>query len=109
MAMNLGDFPPVKDFLGTAIGDALLLAANNLQQFVQQKTYKPGIVILITDGDSNVGYDPMQVMMYYQKMHVPLYVLGVGQENYLIGRDSRDDDVTTNINLPLLQKLADKT
>lgn len=108
-AMNLGDFPPVKDFLWTAIGDALLLAANNLQQFTQQETYKPWIVILITDGDSNIGYDPLQVIAYYQKTHVPLYVLGVGQENYLIGRDSRDDDVTTNINLPLLQKLSDKT
>ncbi|MFA6256072.1 MAG: VWA domain-containing protein [Candidatus Absconditabacterales bacterium] len=108
-SMNLGDFPPVKDFLGTAIGDALLLGTQNLQQFAHQETYKPGIVVLITDGDSNVGFDPMQVISYYQKTQVPLYILGVGQENYLIGRDTRNTDITTNINPILLQQLADKT
>ncbi len=108
-SMNLGDFPPVKDFLWTAIGDALLLGVNNLQQFVHQKTYKPGIVVLITDGDSNIGFDPLQVVAYYQKIQVPVYVLWVGQENFLIGSDSWNDEVTTNINPLLLQQLADKT
>jgi hypothetical protein len=51
----------------------------------------------------------MQVISYYQKTQVPLFVLGVGQENYLIGRDVWDTDVTTNINLALLQQLAEKT
>jgi len=108
-SMNLGDFPPVKDFLWTAIGDAMLLGVQNLQQFSHQETYKPWIVVLITDGDSNIGFDPMQVISYYQKTAVPLFVLGVGQENYLIGRDAWDDEVVTNINLSLLQQLADKT
>lgn len=107
--MNLGDFPPVKDFLWTAIGDALLLGAENLQQFAHQETYKPGIVVLITDGDSNVGFDPLQVVSYYQKTQVPLFILWVWQSNYLIGRDTWNDDVTTNINIDLLQQLANKT
>ncbi len=108
-SMNLGDFPPVQEFLGTAIGDALLLGVTNLHQFSFQDTYKPGIVILITDGDSNIGFDPLQVFSYYQKMQIPVFVLGVGQENYLIGRDTRNTDVTTDINLSLLQELASKT
>ncbi len=108
-AMNLWDFPPVPDFLWTAIGDALLLGVSNLQQFSHQETYKPWVVILITDGDSNIGFDPLQVISYYQKTSVPLYVLGVGQENYLIWRDVRGSEVTTDINLSLLQQLAQKT
>lgn len=108
-SMNLGDFPPVPDFLWTAIGDALLLGTENLQQFAHQETYKPWIVVLITDGDSNIWFDPMQVISYYQKTQVPLFVLGVGQENYLIGRDAWNSEVTTDINLTLLQQLADKT
>jgi len=64
---------------------------------------------LITDGDSNIGFDPMQVISYYQKTQIPLFVLGVGQENYLIGRDVWNNEVVTNINLSLLQQLADKT
>lgn len=107
--MNLGDFPPVQEFLWTAIGDAILLGVHNLQQFTDQKMYKPGIIILITDGDSNIGFDPLQILSYCQKTQVPLYVLWVGQENYLIGRDSWNDMVMTNINLPLLQSLANKT
>ncbi len=108
-SMNLGDFPPVKDFLWTAIGDALLLGVHNLQQFTDQEPYKPWIIILITDGDSNVGFDPLQILSYCQKMHIPLYVLGIWQSDYLIGRDMRNDMVMTNINLPLLQELASKT
>lgn len=108
-SMNLGDFPPVQDFLWTAIGDALLLGVSNMQQFSHQETYKPGIVILITDGDSNVGFDPVQVTSYYQKLDIPVYILGVGQTNYLIGRDAWNDAVTTDINPALLQQLADAT
>lgn len=107
--INLADFPLVKDFLWTAIGDAMLLWVQNLQHFVQQETYKPWIVILITDGDSNIWFDPMQVLSYYKKMHVPIFVLGVGQENYLIGRDTWNADIVTTIDLPLLQKLAEDT
>lgn len=107
--MNLGDFPPVQEFLWTAIGDALLLGVQNLQQFTDQEIYKPWIVVLITDGDSNIGFDPMQIVSYYQKIHVPLFVLGVWQEDFLIGRDTRNADIVTDINLPLLQQLADTT
>ena len=80
-----------------------------MQQFSHQETYKPGIVILITDGDSNVGFDPVQVTSYYQKLDIPVYILGVGQTNYLIGRDAWNDVVTTDINPALLQQLADAT
>jgi len=34
------------------------LGVINLQKFSEYEAYKPGIVILITDGDSNVGFDP---------------------------------------------------
>ncbi len=108
-AMNLGDFPPVQDFLGTAIGDALLLGVDILRTFSTNDTYQPWIVILITDGDANVGFDPLQVISYYQELHVPLFVLGVGQEQYLIWRDRWNDTVMTDINLSLLQKLADES
>lgn len=107
--MNLWDFPPLPDFLWTAIGDALLLWIQNLQYFSQQSVYKPGVVLLITDGDSNIGFDPMQVVDLYQKMSIPLYVLGIWSSNYLIGRDTWNTDITTNINVSLLQSLADKT
>ncbi len=105
--MNLGDFPPVKDFLGTALWNALLLAVDNMQNY--QSGYKPWIVLLITDGDSNIGFDPLQVMTYYQKMQIPIFAVGVGQDNFLIGRDTFDQEIKTDIDIDLLQKLADTT
>lgn len=48
--LQLGHFPPVPEFVGTAIGDALLLGiakAQNLPDNVQP------LFVLITDGDSN--------------------------------------------------------
>lgn len=107
--MNLWDFPPMPDFLWTAIGDALLLWIQNLQYFSHQSVYKPGIVLLITDGDSNIGFNPMQVLDLYKKMNVPIYVVGIWASNYLIGRDTWNTDITTDINVPLLQSLADTT
>ncbi len=108
-SMNLGDFPPVQDFLWTALGDSLLLGVANLQYFTHQETYKPWIVLLITDGDSNVWFDPLQVVSYCKKLGVPIFTLGVWENNYLIGRDTFDTDIITSINTPLLQQLADKT
>ena len=107
--MNLWDFPPVPDFLWTAIGDALLLGVSNVEYFSNQEIYNPWIVILITDGDSNVGFDPLQVLSYYQKIGVSLFVLWVGKENYVIGRDSWNTNIVTDINVSLLQNLAKKT
>lgn len=51
----LADFPPTSDFAGTAIGDALLLSIKNLQTASKtvDGTGKNGIVVLLTDGDSN--------------------------------------------------------
>lgn len=86
---NLGDFPPTEDFVGTAIGDSLLLAIKNLDKLKIQDDKYPGIIILITDGDSNKGYDPMQVMSLIQKKAVPVFTLGIGNANYLIGYDNR--------------------
>lgn len=107
--MNLGDFPPVPDFLWTAIGDALLLGVANLKYFSDQELYKPWIVILLTDWDSNLGFDPLQILSYYKKIAVSVFVLWVGQENYLIGRDSWNSAVMTDINVALLQTLAQET
>jgi len=46
---HLGQFPPVPQFVGTAIGDALLLGIQNMEM----NGFGSGIMILITDGDSN--------------------------------------------------------
>jgi len=114
---NLGDFPPTEDFIGTAIGDALLLGIKNLDKTcsahrcgvrLQDPEY-PGIIILITDGDSNKWYDPIQVLSIIQKKKVPVFALGVGASDYLIGYDKWWSPVQTSINIPLLQEVTKQT
>ena len=46
---HLGQFPPVPQFVGTAIGDALLLGVHN----ITNSHFTGGVILLITDGDSN--------------------------------------------------------
>lgn len=63
---------------GTAIGDALLMATSELV-----KIRAPGrdqVVVLVTDGESHMGADPMLAARYLKKEGVRLYVIGVGQE-----------------------------
>ncbi|MEI8092430.1 MAG: VWA domain-containing protein [bacterium] len=104
--LSLADFPAAPEFLGTAIGDALLLGAKNLQQFTGSL---PGIMILITDGDSNEGYDPVQVITLLRKQHISVSTLGIGNNNYLIGYDQWQQPISTSLNTDLLQNIAQQT
>jgi Ca-activated chloride channel family protein len=63
---------------GTAVGDALLMASSGLM-----KIRAPGrdqVVVLVTDGESHMGADPMLAARYLKKEGMRLYVIGVGQE-----------------------------
>jgi len=59
----------------TAIGDALKLAAATLPPRGHR------VVILITDGVSNTGTDPMEMAQWLGAHHVPIYTIGIGTPN----------------------------
>ncbi|MBV8655153.1 MAG: VWA domain-containing protein [Candidatus Eremiobacteraeota bacterium] len=56
----------------TAIGDALELAAANLPATGHR------VVILVTDGVSNVGTDPNEAAQLLASNHIPVYTIGIG-------------------------------
>lgn len=63
---------------GTAIGDALLVAAEQLT-----RARIPGrdqALVLITDGESNQGIDPVLAARYLREEGVRFYAIGVGGE-----------------------------
>lgn len=104
--LQLGNFPPVPEFVGTAIGDALLLGiakAQNLPDDVQP------LFVLITDGDSNRWYDPDQVIPILQKLTIPVYTLAFAKEDFLIGEDRAGNQITTAVDLDLLQTISTQT
>lgn len=115
---DLTDFPPVNDFVWTAVWDALILAMENMNasfstgvnnSLVRQGSGEQKVIVLITDGDSNVGYDPIQLIPALQDENIVVFALGVGEQNYLIGYDYFDTPVKTSINTSLLVTLAEKT
>ncbi|MEM1207302.1 MAG: VWA domain-containing protein [Acidobacteriota bacterium] len=63
---------------GTAIGDALLVASDRLTS--QKVEGRDQAVVLISDGESNQGIDPVLAARYAAESGVRLYVIGVGGE-----------------------------
>lgn len=57
---------------GTAIGDALQLAATSLPPRGHR------VVILVTDGVNNLGVDPNEMAQWLGAHHVPIYTIGIG-------------------------------
>lgn len=63
---------------GTAIGDALLVTAEHLA--ANRIDGRDQAVILITDGESNLGSEPLLGARYLDHHAVRLYAIGVGGE-----------------------------
>lgn len=73
---------------GTAVGDALLVAADRLGK--ARIEGRGQAVVLITDGESNLGVDPVVAARYVRHQDVRLYAIGIGgdepMEVYFEGR-----------------------
>lgn len=61
---------------GTAIGDALLVAAERLQR--SKVEGRDQALVLITDGESNLGIDPVLAARYLAEQGARFYAIGVG-------------------------------
>lgn len=104
--LSLDDFPAASDFLGTALGDALLLGVSNIHRLSADQ---PWMILLITDGDNNKGYDPADIFPLLLHQRIAVWVLAIGQSDYLIGYDQYHEPVLTSINIPLLETIAQQT
>lgn len=64
--------------LGTAIGDAVAVAAKRLEAVPNSKSR---VMILLTDGDNNLGkIDPLPAAQLAAALGVKIYTIGVGAE-----------------------------
>ena len=63
---------------GTAIGDALLAATDSLQKAKVVK--RDQVIILITDGESSYGVDPILAAKYVKELGIKLYIIGLAGE-----------------------------
>ncbi len=85
---------------GTAIGDAIITAANLFN------SDKSKIIILLTDGQSNVGIDQYTATQYAKQNNIAIYTIGVatneGGNVTILNLLSKLDDV-------LLRKISQET
>ena len=101
--MTLADFPPTSLFVGTALGDALLVASDMVDD--EQATS----LLLITDGDNSQWLHPLRVIDDFIERDISVHTFAIGSETYQVGVDSTGNDVFAYIDLVLLEKIADAT
>ncbi|RME54750.1 VWA domain-containing protein [Candidatus Woesearchaeota archaeon] len=77
----------ILDVGGTDIGEAIVTSANLLKDSDNSK-----VVILLTDGQSNVGIDPENAIPYANSNQVSVYTIGIG---------TKEGGIIGNVTLPL--------
>ncbi len=63
---------------GTAIWDSLVLAADNL---LKDEPEREKVIVLMTDGEANVGIDPLLALRYVKEKSIKTYSIWVGSED----------------------------
>jgi Ca-activated chloride channel family protein len=98
---------------GTAIGMGLATAVNRLKNSASRSK----VVILLTDGENNVGYiTPLQAADIAKTFGVRVYTVGIGTEGIVISPAQRNDDGSyafapryMSFNTDLLRQIAEMT
>jgi Ca-activated chloride channel family protein len=78
-ALTEGAFTQLQTSGGTAVGVAIQTAVQDLKSLppVHGK-HPPGAFVMISDGASNVGVDPLAAARQARTEHVPIYTVAVG-------------------------------
>ena len=107
--MRFSDFPPTPNFLGTAIGNAILLWIDNILEFAKPDHFPPGSLILITDGDANAWLSPLQAAHLAAQAGIPIFTIWIGAETLPIGKTAQGSVEMGGLNKKLLQDIAQIT
>ncbi|MCS6982896.1 MAG: VWA domain-containing protein [Candidatus Absconditabacterales bacterium] len=103
---TLATLIPTDEFKGTGIGDALLLGLRELLAYGHDGDV-PGAILLLTDGDSNAGVDPREVLPLIKEKNIPLFTIAVGKdENLVIGTVPGGQNVDAPFNISLLNQMT---
>lgn len=78
---------------GTAIGDAILMASDGLS--LHRRTGRSQVIILITDGENNMGIDPLKAAVVARDGDIHLSIIGMGGDKpvevYINGKPYIDE------------------
>jgi Ca-activated chloride channel homolog len=82
---------------GTAIGDTIQLAVKTLMNLRQNGKRPPGAIVLLSDGWSNVGVDPLAAARQAKADHIPIYTIAIGTANGHIPITRHGQSVSTPV------------
>lgn len=85
---------------GTAIGEALQKSADTLLAQPEKERFKA--VILLTDGQNNVGPSPAEAIDYLKKAGITAYTIGIGEK-------SSNSQATNVLDEESLKQIASET
>ncbi len=91
----------IEPISGTDIGDAITTATNMLLT-----SEKGRAIVLLTDGRSNVGMNPLQTIGYANKNNINVYTIGIGTEE---GGTPHGINVTLTLDEETLEIIANQT
>jgi len=78
-ALTVSALGRLKTSGGTALGDAILVAIHELRSIPKIAGKRPpGAIVLISDGGSNLGVDPVVAAREALAVHIPVYTIAVG-------------------------------
>jgi len=92
----------VESIGGTSIGDAMVTTSNII--FEEEGG---NIIILLTDGQNNVGIDPITAIDYLNEGSVMVYTIGIGTKEG--GEFVEGMDILSKLDEPTLVQIADET
>lgn len=83
---------------GTAIGDALRKALTTLENVPREGGKKPpGAILLISDGASDVGSDPITAAQQAAAAHIPIYTVELGTQNGTVKEKRGNKTITVPV------------
>jgi Ca-activated chloride channel family protein len=69
---------------GTATGDALEVALQTIQQQKQGGRKVPSAIVLLSDGKTTIGRDPIGVARQAGRLKIPIYTVALGTDDALV-------------------------
>jgi Ca-activated chloride channel homolog len=69
---------------GTATGDALQVAIDTLQQQRSEGQRLPSAIVLLSDGKTTVGRDPVEVARASGRLKIPIYTVSLGTDSAVV-------------------------
>jgi Ca-activated chloride channel family protein len=69
---------------GTATGDALEVAIETLQQQSRGAQRVPSAIVLLSDGKTTIGRDPIGVAREAGRLKIPIYTVALGTDDALV-------------------------